>query len=334
MAQIQKGDTFTDGELVTGARLNQLVDSAVLLPNAITDQPDNGTSNVKSGDSLLIHNDYTSQLNKVTVENLFSSGIQLKTNSIEGSQISPYSGNLSIGSFNSLLISNNDTGYAGTTPCLLEIKNLGGNIEITATASGYGHGDGDITITSAGDITLDAGLQTIQFSSPVHFSSSTNIFPTGAVMIFANTTVPSGWLECNGQAVSRTASNFTALFAAIGTTYGVGDGVNTFNVPDLRGEFVRGYDHGRGIDVGRTIGSHQDQQLEKHKHIASNNDCQSYASVNGVGTGTYNTWCDTQGIGTSSGAALTGDGTHIEQTAKLGTETRPRNVAMMYCIKL
>jgi phage-related tail fiber protein len=99
-------------------------------------------------------------------------------------------------------------------------------------------------------------------------------------------------------------------------------------------EFVRGWDNGRGVDTSRAIGSTQEQQLEKHKHISSNNDCQNYSGVNGIGTGTYNTWCDTNGVTTNAGASLTGDGGHIEQTAKLGTETRPRNVAMMYCIKL
>jgi len=158
--------------------------------------------------------------------------------------------------------------------------------------------------------------------------------PIGTVMMFAMASVPVGWSKCNGAAVSRTSATYAGLFAVIGTTYGSGDGVNTFNLPDLRGEFVRGWDDGRGVDTGRAIGSAQDQQLEKHKHIASNNDCQSYTSVNGVGTGTYNTWCDTGGVVTNSSAALTGDGGHTEQTAKLGTETRPRNKAMMYCIKL
>ncbi|WP_228368206.1 phage tail-collar fiber domain-containing protein, partial [Klebsiella pneumoniae] len=63
--------------------------------------------------------------------------------------------------------------------------------------------------------------------------------PAGAVVHFARTTAPAGWLKANGTAVSRTA--YAALFAAIGTTYGAGDGFNTFNLPDLRGEFIRGF---------------------------------------------------------------------------------------------
>ena len=61
---------------------------------------------------------------------------------------------------------------------------------------------------------------------------------TGAVQLFAGSSAPSGWLICNGQAVSRTA--YAALFAVIGTTYGAGDGSTTFNVPNLVNKTVRG----------------------------------------------------------------------------------------------
>lgn len=63
--------------------------------------------------------------------------------------------------------------------------------------------------------------------------------PAGMVMYFANTTVPQGWFQCVGTAVSRT--NYPELFAAIGTTYGAGDGSTTFNLPDFRGQFLRSW---------------------------------------------------------------------------------------------
>jgi microcystin-dependent protein len=63
--------------------------------------------------------------------------------------------------------------------------------------------------------------------------------PSGMVMYFANTSAPTGWLECNGAAVARTT--YSSLFAAIGTVYGPGDGSNTFNLPDARGMFLRGW---------------------------------------------------------------------------------------------
>jgi microcystin-dependent protein len=63
--------------------------------------------------------------------------------------------------------------------------------------------------------------------------------PAGMIMYFANTTVPQGWFQCDGAAISRTS--YPELFAAIGTVYGTGDGSTTFNLPDLRGQFVRGW---------------------------------------------------------------------------------------------
>ena len=88
--------------------------------------------------------------------------------------------------------------------------------------------------------------------------------PSGAVLYFSGRTAPAGWLKANGAAVSRTA--YAALFAAIGTTYGAGDGRSTFNLPDLRGEFLRGWDDGRGVDTGRVFGSAQAHALQSHQH--------------------------------------------------------------------
>ncbi|WP_083237733.1 phage tail protein [Mesorhizobium hungaricum] len=73
--------------------------------------------------------------------------------------------------------------------------------------------------------------------------------PIGLVADFAGSIAPDGWLLCYGQAVSRTA--YAALFAAIGTTYGTGDGTTTFNVPDLRGRAVAGRDNMGGTAAGR-----------------------------------------------------------------------------------
>jgi hypothetical protein len=68
--------------------------------------------------------------------------------------------------------------------------------------------------------------------------NGTNLVPSGAVMAFARSSIPAGWLLCNGAAVSR--ATYAALFAVIGTTYGAGNGSTTFNIPDLRGVFIRG----------------------------------------------------------------------------------------------
>lgn len=73
--------------------------------------------------------------------------------------------------------------------------------------------------------------------------------PPGALMPYAGTTEPSGWLFCYGQAVSRTT--YAALFAALSTTYGAGDGSTTFNLPDMRGRTVAGRDNMGGVSANR-----------------------------------------------------------------------------------
>lgn len=152
--------------------------------------------------------------------------------------------------------------------------------------------------------------------------------PTGSISAFGGTTVPSGWLECNGAAVSRTT--YAALFAVVGTAHGAGDGSTTFNVPDLRGEFVRGWDHGRGVDLSRTLGSSQSGQNAAHTHTGTTGATstpQIPASPVPVATD------PTFGLnyyGVTSGVTHT----HTFTTdSSGGTESRPRNVAMMYIIK-
>lgn len=76
--------------------------------------------------------------------------------------------------------------------------------------------------------------------------------------------IPSGYSLCDGGAVSRTAN--PKLFAAIGTTYGAGDGSTTFNKPDLRGVVPRGLDGGRGLDTDRVLGSYQADAVLNHNH--------------------------------------------------------------------
>ena len=106
--------------------------------------------------------------------------------------------------------------------------------------------------------------------------------PSGAVMPFAGSAAPSGWLLCFGQAVSRTT--YAALFAAIGTSFGAGDGSTTFNIPDLRGRAAFGLDNmggtaasritsaGSGI-AGTTIGATGgDEHMQAHGHSASVSD--------------------------------------------------------------
>ena len=143
--------------------------------------------------------------------------------------------------------------------------------------------------------------------------------PSGSVFTMATTTVPSGYLECDGSAVSRTT--YADLFAAIGTTWGAGNGSSTFNVPDLRGEFVRGWDNGRGIDTDRTFASSQDDQLQEHTHTLAYNSRNVGDPPNPITIG------DVGGSGSSKQTSSSGT------TGDFGSETRPRNIAMMYVIK-
>lgn len=76
----------------------------------------------------------------------------------------------------------------------------------------------------------------------------TNISPAGIITMYGGIVAPAGFLICDGSAISRTT--YSALFVAIGTNYGVGDGSSTFNIPDLRGSFARGVNAGSGNDPG------------------------------------------------------------------------------------
>ena len=152
---------------------------------------------------------------------------------------------------------------------------------------------------------------------------------TGTVVPLGGTTVPTGWLECDGSAVSRTT--YADLFTAIGTTHGAGDGSTTFNVPDLRGEFIRGWDNGKGTDSGRTFGSSQTDALQ---NITGTIYGTSVGSHGGQATGAFtsqsagSTYRDSLEV--SNGSQFLFDASNVARTS---TETRPRNIAMMYCIK-
>jgi phage-related tail fiber protein len=155
----------------------------------------------------------------------------------------------------------------------------------------------------------------------------TDYAPPGMVAYFARNTAPSGWLKANGAAVSRTT--YAALFAAIGTTFGPGDGSTTFNLPDLRGEFLRGWDDGRGVDAGRGFGSSQGDAI---RNITGSLVSALLDSV--VGTGAFIAEFSDQSSGAGSGGLnkMTGvfDASRVVPTAN---ENRPRNVALLACIK-
>jgi microcystin-dependent protein len=139
--------------------------------------------------------------------------------------------------------------------------------------------------------------------------------PVGSVTMYAANTAPTGWLECSGAAVSRTT--YAGLFAAIGTVFGSGDGSTTFNLPDMRGEFARGWDNSRGIDPARAFGSAQSGAIEAHVHSVT-----PPSATDDTGSGLTTTGTGGAETITPYNTASTG-----------GTETRPRNIALMFIIK-
>ena len=86
----------------------------------------------------------------------------------------------------------------------------------------------------------------------------------GTIFFVADSIAPKGSLVCDGRLLSRTT--YADLFARIGVFYGAGDGSTTFQLPDYRGEFLRGWDVGRGVDAGRVRGSFQTDQNKTHTH--------------------------------------------------------------------
>ena len=159
----------------------------------------------------------------------------------------------------------------------------------------------------------------------------------GEVAFFARTTPPSGWLKANGAAISRTT--YAALFSAIGTTFGAGDGRTTFNLPDLRGEFLRCLDDGRNIDRDRILGTAQGDAI---RNITGKLDGSAMGSGNQVLEGkmiasgaigtTYQQrqWSGDQGGWGEQSVSFDFDASRV---VPIASENRPRNVALLACIK-
>jgi microcystin-dependent protein len=210
----------------------------------------------------------------------------------------------------------------------------------------------------------------IQFNSTIPGG-----MPTGSIISFAGTTTPSGWILCDGSLYGRTSGDPSPqpnLFNVIGITYGVGDSLTTFAVPDLRGMFVRGFDNGRGIDPLRVFGTQQTDSFKSHNHSGntgnqSSNHTHSFSGTSGTdspdhthqfGTwggsaagagngplgwfggpsgpvlGPYTVGASTQHTHTYSGTTSTESQSHVHTISSDGqTETRPVNVAMNYIIK-
>lgn len=152
----------------------------------------------------------------------------------------------------------------------------------------------------------------------------------GQVIMWGGSTPATGYLEMDGSAISRTT--YADLFAAIGTTFGAGDGSTTFNLPDARGEFIRGWDNGRGIDSGRALGSFQDHAIPDISGTFKGYTAASAAAT----TGPFSS--DAATLGGPQTVDNSGEGQNTvtfdpSTVTNVADETRPRNIALMFCIK-
>lgn len=200
----------------------------------------------------------------------------------------------------------------------------------------YDVDDSSIEVSSNTIQIKDSGVTTAKVANgnitneKLNADVATNLTPTAMVVAYAGTSAPSGWLLCDGSAVSRTT--YSALFAIIGVTHGQGDGSTTFNVPDYRGRFLRGVDGSAGNDPdkasrstmatggnsGNNVGSVQSDQYASHTHT----DTATSVVTNGGILGSFPVWNISGGVTGSRSVANSG-----------GNETRPKNAYVNFIIK-
>lgn len=207
----------------------------------------------------------------------------------------------------------------------------------TLDTAGLGASAGQLLYASATNVfsLLAAGTSGQLLTSggagaPVWVNNSSYGAPTGSVWYYAANTAPTGFLKANGAVISR--STYAALFAVIGTTYGTGDGSTTFGLPDMRAQFPRGWDDGRGLDSGRAFGSSQSGQNLAHRHFLVNSATRTanLSATNDL-SGFYNP-ININNFKPNVAAVNSGDA-DIGLSSSTGGESRPTNVALLACIK-
>ena len=203
----------------------------------------------------------------------------------------------------------------------------------------------------------DSDLNRVQANISLAFSRLTtpSTFPVGAVIAFAGDTAPSGYLLCDGSAVSRT--KYKLLFGVLGVSCGNGDGSGTFNLPDYRGMFLRGVTGtattdpnassrtamNTGGNTGNNVGSVQTSGFGSHTHtgttdatdLSHTHTVPFYTTVTETSGGANSVQtATTSGTVTSSGASASMNHTHTITTAGTGgSETRPINAYINWVIK-
>lgn len=229
--------------------------------------------------------------------------------------------------------------YASVAPpARLAVRN--GSIAYTASftvaLSGVPTGSVAVTVDSEGGVAAAMLANHLAAANP----HPQYVPPAGIVELHYGATLPSGRVACAGQVLNRAtypelwayaqaqgATVADASWSATPTAFSTGDGTTTFRMPDLRGEFFRGWDNGRGIDAGRAIRTQQAQQVQQHKHATSSgsNTAGPFGATAtggrpGITQDNDNVW-DRTNDGTDY------DGT-VNAAGVIGAETRPRNVAL------
>ena len=339
MADIQSGIIYADGGQVTAVNLNAHVNNATLVPGVINDRT--AVTSVTGTDSLLVLQ--AGQLRKSTITQVQTAIAPdltpyiNKNGSVAMTAELTLSSNLPAGALSAASKQYVDTGLAtkqaslgftpinkagdtGVGPLALSIDPVSAlqvttkqyvdtglatkqaSLGFTPINKAGDTGVGSLTIgvgntlTLAADPALPLQASTKAYVDAQVVAAGPALVPTGAVMAFYRSTPPTGWLECNGQS----AAAYPNLVA-----------IGVITTPDLRGFFVRGWDNSRGIDPGRALGTSQEDEFESHNHSTF-----CFSGVFAGSTGVSN------GVLGSSTTGFTG-----------GTETRPKNIALMYCIK-
>ena len=211
-----------------------------------------------------------------------------------------------------------EQGPAGATGATGEMGAAGQSVAVTTEAAGSNCPTGGLKLVSASGTSYVC-------------NGADAVAPVGAVVAFAGAQAPAGWLLCDGTAISRTT--YASLFAALGTAWGEGDASTTFNLPDMRGRFLRGTDKGAGRDpeagsrsasaaggnIGDRVGTAQGDQLRSHSHPyggAFTTESLVAGHPQGGSATNYTMW------GYNSNTSAVG-----------GAENRPTNVNVNYIIK-
>lgn len=218
-------------------------------------------------------------------------------------------------------------GVTNTGPLTLSV-NAGSAIAVVkpTTAGTSQLGGGEVVAGNVVGVTYYS--TTGQFQLITNNISNTS----GQIAAFGSTLCPAGWLAANGAAVSRTT--YASLFASIATTWGSGDGSTTFNVPDLRGTFLRGTGtNATGSStgaVGQSVGSYAADTYLNHTHTTQPH-THTYTAVTSTAQATGGS-----GSNYYNGSATTNSGSTtvtVDTSTTGGTETKPKNYGVLYCIQ-